>query len=195
MKLSNQYWNILTNFQEEYEKEAEKLKVTHSQTYAYFGRSDIIKSMEQNLFELEDRDFERAILLCKEYKRSIQKKSYELKFNQFKEGTLRGGKTNFISDLYWELRGNRRTNGDKIELIDNSMKELFPERQEIECANTLFDVIVSHFKQIRELEREEKRLEELNVLVGTILIGHQEGKSVLEVRKEVRSRQAEQENG
>ena len=128
--------------------------------------SQVNELVSRDLFVVEEKDFHRAIALCKVFKRSIQKKAYEMKLKQFVESGTLGDRYSsssraetFFSILESELIGTRRSryNNDREILVNASLKEYFPEYGEINAGIKLCqfcrDLLRKSRKTIQELPR------------------------------------------
>ena len=127
MKIADDFLKVCLNYDNEIQTILKGWKETDPVKYEYYGKDAAHHELKNRVFILEEKDFNTAILLCKEYKRSIQKKAYELKLKQFKETGAyindyrnEGWRHRFIDDLRGELMG-RRNNYDKRMLVNASL--------------------------------------------------------------------------
>jgi len=185
MKLADDFLEVCLNYDNEVQRVLKELK--ENDALNFLGRNAEHIILKNRMFVVEEEDFNKAILLCKQYNRSIQKQAYELKFKQFKEtgewrsdyGTL-GRKYQFISDLRCELKGRRR-NYDKHILIDASLKELFPEAKLISNASLLVDFFARKKQYEVAYEQALGNLQQQQTIINKIHDLQQEGKSVKEI--------------
>ena len=187
MKIADDFLKVCLNYDNEIQTILKEWKETDPVKYEYYGKDAAHRELKNRVFILEEKDFNTAILLCKEYKRSIQKKAYELKLKQFKEtGAYKteyrneGWRHRFIDDLRGELQGRRNTY-DKRMLVNASLKEFFPETKEIYNASYLFDLCEQTKKYEMSFERAQQALLNQQSKINKIHDLEEEGKSVVEI--------------
>ena len=146
--------------------------------------------VSRDLFVIEEKDFHRAIALCKVFKRSIQKKAYEMKLKQFVESGTLGDRYSsssraetFFSILESELIGTRRSryNNDREILVNASLKEYFPEYGEINAGIKLCQFCRDRDEERINYEAAEKRFKDYQEKFSLIQLGETAGKSVQEI--------------
>ena len=192
MKLADDFLVKCLNYKTEYQKITNKDNVDSWYATGYYRRNYVFNEMCKSMFIVEEADFNIAIELCKEYKRSIQKKAYEHKLNQFKEtGTYpnSGNPAEFVDDLRRELCGNRRGNTDKKMLVNEDLKKHFPEKEEIDAAVQLLqfvsgtnDVEKKFVEAQRNLEKHQAKLKSLHEATDA-------GNSVLEIVEQLKEKE------
>jgi len=183
MKLADDFLVKCLNYETEYQKFKEELKDLNHNNY-YFSRHDIECGLNSIFFEVEEKDFIVAIELCKEFKRSIQKKAYEHKLKQFKEtGTYAraGNPAKFIDDLRSELVGNRRYSYEKQMVVDEELSNRFPEMNEINAARQILKLVRITTKFEEEFSRAQENLQKHQASLTTFAEGVNGGKSPLEI--------------
>ena len=187
MKIADDFLKVCLNYDNEIQTILKEWKETDPVKYEYYGKDAAHRELKNRVFILEEEDFNKAILLCKEYKRSIQKKAYELKLKQFKETGAyisdyrsEGWNFKFIDDLCGELQG-RRNNYDKRMLVNASLKEFFPEKKEIYNASFLFDLCEQTKRYEKNFERAQQTLLDQQSKINKIHDLEEEGKSVVEI--------------
>jgi len=179
MKLADDFFVKLLNFKTECER-----IIKEQDENGWYNKISVQKEICKSMFILEEKDFKIAIQLCKEYKRSIQRKAYELKLNQFKEnGTYLNASNpaDFIGDLSRELRGNRRASSDRRMLVDEDLKKHFPEREEINSAVRLVRILLDTNEVEKRFLREQRVFEKHQAKLKSIHEGIDAGNSVLEI--------------
>ena len=146
--------------------------------------------VSRDLFVIEVKDFHRAIALCKVFKRSVQKKAYEMKLKQFVETGTLGSKYSsssnadtFFSILESELIGSRRSryNNDREMLVSASLNEYFPEYGEINAGIQLLQFCKGRDEMRIYYEAAEKRFKDYQEKFSLIQVGETAGKSVQEI--------------
>ena len=185
MKLADDFLEVCLNYDNEIQKVLKELN--ENDALNFLGRNAEHIILKNRMFVVEEEDFNKAILLCKQYNRSIQKQAYELKFKQFKEtgewrsdyGTL-GRTYNFISDLRSELNGRRR-NYDKQMLINASLRELFPEAKLVSSAIFLIDFCARTKKYEVAYEKALQSLQQQQTIINKIHDLQEEGKTITEI--------------
>ncbi|MEK9912459.1 MAG: hypothetical protein VW580_00930 [Flavobacteriaceae bacterium] len=182
MKLADDFLIKCSNYETEYKRIKDSMKGEYSNKY---GRNECITNALCNeLFIIEEKDFNIAIELCKELKKSIQKKAYEHKLNQFKEtGTYAGAgnPASFIDELRKDLIRNRRYNSDKRILVNEALKNGFPEMQEIDAAYQILCFVSLTSKYEKELEKAQSRLLLQKEKLTKLKNETEGGKSILEI--------------
>ena len=188
MKIADDFLEVCLNLDNEVQKIEKDLKTKDPDEYRYWGRDAAKHELKKRLFILTEEDFTKAITLCKEFKRSIQKKAYEFKLNKFEEtgeyvgeyGRRDGFTYQFIDDLRNELYG-RRGNHDRNMLVNASVKEIFPEANQMRCAAYLFDFCARTKDYEITYEKAQETLLDHQSKINKIHDLEEEGKSVMEI--------------
>ena len=189
MKLADDFLVKCLNYKTEYQRITKKDNVDSWYATGYYRRDYVFNEMCKSMFIVEEADFNTAIELCKEYKRSIQKKAYEHKLNQFKETgtyTNSGNPAEFIAELRQELCGNRRGNTDKKMLVNEDLKKYFPEQQEINAAVELLTFVIKTDDVEKGFVEAQKSLEQHQAKLNSIHEATDAGKSVLEIVEQLK---------
>ena len=189
MKLADDFLVKCLNYETEYKRIKDSMKGEY--TY-YYGRNECLNTLCSELFIIEEKDFNIAIELCKEFKRSIQKKAYEHKLNQFKEtGTYAraGNPASFIDELRNELVGNRRYNYDKKMLVDEELNNRFPEKAEINAAREILSFVGTTNKLEKDFAEAQSRLLNHKEKLTKLHNGTNAGNSVLEIKKQLKEQE------
>ena len=144
MKLANDFLIKCLNYEAISKKALDELGEIQN---SYYQRNELGRKFKRMLFEVEEKDFNIAIELCKQFKRSMQKKAYEHHLERFKESGIynyNGWETpsEFINDLRNELIGNRGYNHNKEMLIEEALKNRFPEMDEINAARKISQLVL-----------------------------------------------------
>ena len=106
MKIAENFWELCR-------QELEPRNTNDSNYYHYYRRNNGVNG--NRIIELEARDFERAIALCKEYNKAVHKKEYKFLLEDFNNGTFKtisnDNKTfayGFVDDLVSNLSYRKR---------------------------------------------------------------------------------------
>ena len=106
MKIAENFWELCR-------QELEPRETNDSNYYHYYRRGIGVNG--DSIIELEARDFERAIALCKEYNKAVHKKEYKFLLEDFNNGTFKttsnDSKTSaygFVDDLVSNLSYRKR---------------------------------------------------------------------------------------
>jgi len=106
MKIAENFWELCR-------QELEPRETNDSNYYHYYRRGNGVNG--NRIIELEARDFERAIALCKEYNKAVHKKEYKFLLEDFNNGTFKqnrnDGKTSsseFVNTLVSNLSYRKR---------------------------------------------------------------------------------------
>ena len=184
MKLANDFIEKCLDIKIHTDKIKEQLKKENQIYSSVWMRNETKKRLYESLFIVEEDDLIKAIDLCKEFKRSTQKKTYELKLKQFKEtnsySSVFDDGYNFINDLKNELVGNRR-NYDKSILVNMILTEQFPEKNEIECGRELLRYCLQTNQLKLSYEQAQKDLFEHQSNINKIHDGFDGGATVVEL--------------
>ena len=191
MKLADDFLVKCLNYQNEYET----IKKNNPDEYRYgnyYGRNYVFNELCNQLFIVEERDFNIAIELCKEYKRSIQGKAYKHNLKQFKEtGTYTcGNPANFIAELRNELCGRRsRNSGNKNMLVAEDLKNEFPEWKEIRAAREILEFVSETTGIENRCVEAQNRLTQHQEKINSIHDATEAGKSVLEIVEQLKEKE------
>lgn len=189
MKLADDFLRKCLNF-DAWHQSSTKNNPQEGYCYGYYGEDFAVTEIGNQLFLVEEEDFNIAIELCKQYKRGIEQKSYKHHLNQFKEaGTYPCDyhPAEFINRLYRDLRGRRSKNSaNKNMLIDADMKREFPEWKEIRDAREILE-FVSHTTEIeKRCVQAQNRLNQHQEKINSIHDATEAGKSVLEIVEQLK---------
>ena len=182
MKLADDFLSKCLNYQTYFDE------IQKSNQYDFVGyrQSNYTDNQICNqLFIVEEKDYDIAIELCKEYKRSIQKKAYQHQLNQLKETgaycSSSGNAAYFITELRNALLGRSRSYTDKGMLVEQDLKTHFPEMEEIKSAYELLN-FVRRTKEVQKRYADAQNdLRMHQTKIQSIHDGTNAGKSVLEI--------------
>ena len=144
MKLADDFLTKCLNYETLSKKVLDELEEDLS---AYQRRRKLESTFKSMLFEIEDKDYHIAIKLCKQFRKHTQTaKVYECLFARYKESGIYNGFSmdvaEFINDLRNELSGSRRYNHNKEMLIEEALKNSFPEMDEINAARKISQLVL-----------------------------------------------------
>lgn len=191
MKLADDFLVKCLNYQ----NEAETIEKNKPDEYRYYGygRNYVFQELCKQLFIVEEQDFNIAIELCKEYKRSIQGKAYKHNLNLLKEtGTYpcSGNPADFIAELRNELVGRRsRNSGNKNMLVAEDLKNEFPEWKEIRAAREILEFVSRTTEIEKRCVQAQNTLNEHQEKINSIHDATEAGKSVLEIVEQLREKE------
>lgn len=182
MKLADDFLVKCLNYQTYFDE------IQKSNQYDFVGyrhRNYADNEICNQLFIVEEKDYDIAIKLCKEYKRSIQKKTYQHELNQLKETgaycSSSGNQAYFINELRNALLGRSRYYTEKGKLVEQDLKTHFPEMEEIKSAYELLK-IVSRTKEVQKRYADAQNdLKMHQTKIQSIHDATNAGKSVLEI--------------
>lgn len=166
-------------------KASKRLNLKNSIYYGSDLSDFAYAKISTQLFLVEEKDFNIAIKLCKEYKRVWEQKSYQHHLEQFKEtGTYPCDyhPAEFIARLSRDLRGRRSKNSDtKDKLIATDLNREFPEWKEIRFGSQLLRIVSNSIHIERRFLIAQHEWTKHQELINSIHEATDAGKSVLEI--------------
>lgn len=191
MKLADDFLSYCLNYQQEFGKvklELEDHKEEYDETYKYYSCKPCVEyAINKTLFQLEEKDLNNAIELCKKFNRDTAKDSYENKLKQFKEyGTYAGdgNPQSFLLELQDKLIGRSVSKRDKRMLIDEALKKRFPEMDEINAARKILYLAQSTLECVKQVEIANKNLLIHRQKMTSVAKAKYRGASLLEIAKQ-----------
>ena len=184
MKLADDFLSKCLNFDAWYQS-IKKTKTEECYYYGSYGDDFAHTEIGNQLFLVEEEDFNIAIKLCKQYKRVWEQKSYQHHLEQFKEtGTYPCDyhPAEFITRLSRDLRGRRNKNSDtKDKLIATDLNREFPEWKEIRFGSQLLSIVSNSIRIEKRLLIAQNEWTKHQELINSIHEATDAGKSVLEI--------------
>ena len=186
MKLADDFLVKCLNYQTYFD---EIQKSTEYDFPGYRRRNYAHNEICNQLFIVEEKDCDIAIKLCKKYKKSIQKQTYQHQLSDLKETgyycSSSGNTAYFINELRNALLGRTRSYTKKGMLVEQDLKTHFPETEEIKSAYELLN-LVSRTKEVqKEYADAQYDLRMHQTKIQSIQSATNAGKSVLEIVKQL----------
>lgn len=195
MKISNEYWNIVLDYKAALDAKKNELCDAVGDAREFIYPRLIEETLQDSLFDFEEKDFVDAISLCKKCNRTNEKKLYQLMLEDFKkEGDLNGVSSfKFIDNVKSRVIGKRnRWKRDKIDMINCFAEECFDSR-DVNAAQDIASISKKRYDVECELEMLQQKLKHLDALMEIIRSGNEQGETLVAIAERVSQAKQEQQ--